>query len=188
MKKLIRTAIALVLLKAENINSNSLIIHSDVDIKLDPQNRFLTSSNLTIDYSCIHANSWLLNANNNNDYSSIFSTNTEIISSSSSSSSLWTINFNQIPYYYHNFTASVIAALNSRPKASTDFVNGKTTAVVGRRYSFGTNIGYITIPCQLGYWPPGPVCPSAISKTISFSLQPAPEIYSGKNFICTPFF
>jgi len=140
-----------------------------------------TSAPSGIDYSCIHATAWKLNANNNNDYSSIFSTKTEILTSAMASSSTWSISYNQIPYYYHNFTSSVISILSSRPKAATDFVtNGKTTALLNHKYMFGSNIGYAGSPCTLGYWPPGPVCPSLTSKTTSFKLQPAPEVSSSE--------
>jgi len=133
-----------------------------------------------VDYSCLHSAAWQLNANNNNDYSLTFSANTEITSSGSSGSTSWTIVFNQIPYYYYNFTKSVISALNSRPKASTDFTTGRTTATLNSLYQFGSNIGYVSSPCNLGYWPPGPVCPSATVKTVSFNLKPAIESSSGK--------
>ena len=120
-----------------------------------------------------------MNANNNNDYSSLFSSQTEILSSSISGST-WTISFNQIPYYYHNFTQTVLALLDSRPKESTDFTLSRPTALLNHKYAFGSNIGYVAFPCTMGYWPPGPVCPAAGSKTISFNLQPAPEKSSGE--------
>ena len=132
-----------------------------------------------IDYSCLHANSWILNANNQDDKSSIFSTATEVISSTASGNS-WTITTNQIPYYNFNFTADVIASLNSRPKRSTDFSNGYTTAEVNTVYPFGSDIGYASKACSMGYWPPGPVCPIAKSKSISFPTKPAQEMSTGK--------
>lgn len=134
---------------------------------------------LNVDYSCLHSTAWKLNANNNNDYNPIFSSNTEIISSGLSGTTSWTIVFNQIPYYYYNFTKSVISALNSRPKASTDFALGRTTATTNNLYQFGSNIGYIASPCVLGYWPPGPVCPAATVKTVSFNIKPAIESSTG---------
>jgi hypothetical protein len=134
-----------------------------------------------IDYSCVHSTAWLMNANNNYDYSTYFSSQTEILTSSLSNS-VWSITYNQIPYYYHNFTASVIAMLNSRPQASEDFVSKVTTALPNHKYMFGSNIGYDGNPCVVGYWPPGPVCPAATSKTTSFKLKPAPETSSGTVF------
>ena len=131
-----------------------------------------------IDYSCLHAASWQMNANNNNNSNLIFGSQTEILGGAISGST-WSITFNQIPYYYHNFTKSAIEALNSRPKASKDFLAGKTTAVVNQKYLFGSNIGYAGTQCKLGFWPPGPVCPAANRKTITFKLQPAPEVNAG---------
>ena len=43
-------------------------------------------------------------------------------------------------------------------QASRDFTTGKTTAKAGTVYSFGSNIGYSSTACTLGYWPPGPDC------------------------------
>ena len=132
-----------------------------------------------IDYSCLHASSWILNANNHGDKSSIFSTATEVITSTASGNS-WTITTNQIPYYNFNFTADVIASLNSRPKRSTDFKSGYITAEVNTVYPYGSDIGYASKACSLGYWPPGPVCPIAQRLSISFPMKPAQEISSGK--------
>ena len=137
-----------------------------------------TTAVIAIDYSCLHASSWQMNSNNNNNSNSIFGSPTEILSGALSGST-WSITFNQIPFYNHNFTKSAISALNSRPKVSTDFTSGKTTAIANQKYSFGSNIGYVGTSCNLNYWPPGPLCPAAISKTVSFKLQPAPEINPG---------
>ena len=132
-----------------------------------------------VDYSCLHAASWQMNANNNNDSNPIFGSQTEILSGALSGST-WSITFNQIPYYYHNFTKSAVDVLNNRPKASKDFFMGKTNVVINQKYSFGSNIGYAGTQCTLGFWPPGPVCPAAIRKTMTFKLQPAPEVNAGK--------
>lgn len=132
--------------------------------------QFVSSS--TIDYSCLHSGSWLLNSNS--DTSSYFSSSTDITSSSRSSGT-WSTTTYQIPKYNHLFTSSDVSNLNSRPKASTDFVTGSTTAVAGTTYEFGANIGYKTQSCSKGYWPPGPGCPSASSTTDSWDLTPSPE-------------
>ena len=87
---------------------------------------------------------------------------------------------NRIPNYDRVFTASDISSLNSRPKKSTDFVNGATTtAVEGTSYPFGANIGYKTSGCINGYWPPGPGCPTSTSKTVTFTLKPAYDSTGG---------
>lgn len=135
---------------------------------------FILCSSST-DYSCLHAGSWLYNSNS--DYSSLFSSNTDI-TTSIRSSGVWSTTTKQIPKYDHTFTTSDITTLNSRPKASTDFTTGSTTAVAGTTYSFGTNIGYKTTSCAKGYWPPGPSCPSATTATNSWDLTPAPETNS----------
>jgi hypothetical protein len=134
------------------------------------------SSAASTDYSCLHSGSWLLNTNS--DTSSYFSTSTDI-TASSLSTNVWSTTTNQIPNYDRVFTSDDITALNSRPKASSDFVSGSTTAVAGNTYQFGANIGYKTQSCSKGYWPPGPSCPTATSTTNTWDLTPAPETNSG---------
>lgn len=132
-----------------------------------------------VDYSCLHYQSWLLNANNNNDVSAIFSASTDVVSSfgTAGSTNIWSVSSFQIPYYNTNFTVATINALNSRPLATSDFVSGVTTALTGKIYPFGADIGYSPGLCSLGYWPPGTSdCPYATSATSSFPLKPAPEI------------
>lgn len=65
-----------------------------------------------------------------------------------------------IPNYSVLMTQDDIDSLNSRPKADTDFSTGTTTAKVGDIILFGQSIGYTGAGCGLGYWPPGPACPS----------------------------
>jgi hypothetical protein len=135
----------------------------------------LGASSSTTDYSCLHSGAWLLNSNS--DTSSYFSTTTDVTSSSRSTGT-WSTTTNQIPKYNKLFSSSDISALNSRPKASTDFVSGSTTAVAGTTYQFGASIGYKTQSCSKGYWPPGPSCPSATSVTNAWDLTPSPETSS----------
>lgn len=107
-------------------------------------------------YLTLHNSAWLLNKNG--DYSSLFSSKTDIVNSSQSGYQ-WKTTSYVIPKYNYNFTASVIATLNSRPKASSDFSSGsKTTAVANKIYTFGTDIGYSGVSCTKKYWPPGPSC------------------------------
>lgn len=130
----------------------------------------------SVDYSCLHQQSWLLNTNG--DSNSYFTALTEMTSSSYISGK-WSTLTNRIPQYNHEFTSDEINALNSRPKAATDFVSGSTTANAGSTYEFGANIGYKTNSCARGYWPPGPVCPSSAVISNYWDLNPAPEAASG---------
>lgn len=72
--------------------------------------------------------------------------------------------------------------LNGRPQAATDFDSGATTVSAGAIIEFGADIGYNSPMCSLGYWPKGPACPSHVTRTGSFNLQPAPEITSSGCF------
>ena len=131
----------------------------------------------SVDYSCLHAKSWLINTNNN--YNNYFNSWTDIATSHvTGKGKLWSVLTSQIPNYNYRFTTADIQQLNSRPKASTDFVTGRTTAVAGRNYTYGTNINYVTSTgsCKLGYWPPGPICPAAQNIVLNFTLTPAPAV------------
>lgn len=83
-----------------------------------------------------------------------------------------------IPNYKVTVTQEIVDTLNSRPKASTDFVNGKTNVAVGDVVEFGQDIGYksSTTNCLTtggyGYWPPGPECPQDKGKQGTFPLKP----------------
>src|SRR5436190_12873822 len=79
---------------------------------------------------------------------------------------------NRIPDYYTTMTSQLIQELNGRPHASTDFRLGHSTATEGQVVRFGDDIGYSTTRCVLGYWPPGPSCPTAASTTTNFPMQP----------------
>ncbi len=84
-----------------------------------------------------------------------------------------------IPSYEVTFSQAAIDALNARQNASTDFINGQTTAQANVTYSFGTNIGYnsssnCTTGAGYGWWPPGPVCPDNQYKEAYFSFSPEP--------------
>jgi len=133
-----------------------------------------------VDYSCLHSKSWLLNSDNNHDYSSLFSTYTDILSSyGSKSSSTWKVSCNQIPFYVRkNLTSKIVADLDDRPLAWNDFRRnyGRTSVREGSSCSFGSDIGY-SGPCGFGFWPPGTSsCPRANSKTIEIPRRPAIEI------------
>ena len=71
-----------------------------------------------------------------------------------------------MPKYDVIITQNMIDSLNSRPRASSDFIAGATTAVAGELVEFGENIGYNSSNENCpntggdGYWPPGPGCPT----------------------------
>jgi hypothetical protein len=134
-----------------------------------------------IDYSCLHSTSWVIN--NDNHTNAYFShTATDIATSAySSSKNKWEATGKRIPNYDHKFSSTEITTLNSRPAASVDFTSGATTASVGSSIVFGQSIGYkyTSGGCAMGYWPPGPVCPTALSVSYTFHLKPAPETHSG---------
>jgi hypothetical protein len=84
-----------------------------------------------------------------------------------------------VPDYEVAMTADMIAELNARPKAATDFVTGSTNATVGEIISFGEDIGYRSnMSCRAGggrgYWPPGPVCPEDVDHDGFFTRDPQP--------------
>jgi len=60
-------------------------------------------------------------------------------------------------------------------------MTGSSNAVVGSIYYFGDSIGYNINDCDLGYWPPGNICPVSpvgSAATQSFSLYPLKETSS----------
>ena len=151
-----------------------------------------TTSSNSVDYSCLHASSWQMNTNNYTN--ALFKTKPDILTSKyttsssytiqsmASTSNAWQIGYNRIPNYDHTFTTSEITTLNSRTNAATDFAaGGKTTAVEGSYYVFGTNIGYKTTSCSLGWWPPGPVCPTVSVSSTTFPLMPLSETATTAN-------
>lgn len=128
-----------------------------------------------VDYSCVHQNSWILNDGTTNKH---FKSIVDIKSSIFDPSGFWSTTFDSIPNYNHLFTSDDISFLNSRPKS--DFAAGHaTSAVAGKTYEWGSNIGYKTLSCSLGYWPPGPSCPTAQNNRFVASLRPAPETMQG---------
>ena len=129
--------------------------------------------------------------NTNGQYSNIFSSKVDVLTSgfvnTSASTTGWKTTFTGIPFYGHTFTTSEISDLNNRPDASSDFTTGQTTAVAGTYYEFGADIGYESNQCSDGYWPSGPVCPAAYNGTYTFPVFPSPEtgtIYVMNMVIC----
>lgn len=85
---------------------------------------------------------------------------------------------NGIPRYEITMTQAQIDELNERPKASSDFISGVTSAQEGEVISFGENIGYNSSNQNCndtggdGYWPPGPVCPTKQDVETYFAVSP----------------
>jgi hypothetical protein len=93
-----------------------------------------------------------------------------------------------IPSYNHELSTAEIEALNSRPLAVTDFVNGSTSAMPSEHVHFGEDIGYRGLgetfevrvdaaggcaAAGCGYWPTGPVCPIRLDKTVPLNSPPS---------------
>ena len=84
-----------------------------------------------------------------------------------------------IPDYAVTMTQADIDTLNNRPNAATDFRTrtGRTSAQVGDVVEFGEDIGYARAPgCDLGYWPPGPECPSNQNVSSKIPTEPEPAV------------
>lgn len=94
----------------------------------------------------------------------------------------WKMQATGIPKYNHNMTTFDMYLLNSRPKKSSDFSTGSTTAYRGELVTFGQSVGYsVTQGCTTsGYWPPGPRCPTQQSNSFVFPIDPAPETSTGE--------
>jgi hypothetical protein len=80
-----------------------------------------------------------------------------------------------IPSETFTMTTAISNALAARPRASTDFLNGHGPNVaLNTVVQFGQSIGYNSPACAMGYWPPGPGCPSNQSREVYFPLVPQP--------------
>ncbi|WP_196140748.1 PKD domain-containing protein [Aliikangiella sp. G2MR2-5] len=84
-----------------------------------------------------------------------------------------------IPDYSVTITPEDIDNLNGRPNAASDFSNsgGETIVDIGDIVLFGQSVGYVIdrVGCELGYWPPGPACPSNQSKSNQLPTEPQPS-------------
>ena len=134
------------------------------------------------DYSCVHATSWLVNSAGkmSTNYKVKYDVTSSVFVNTTTATTGWKPTFSGIPDYGHIFSDSEIDTLNNRPSASSDFSKGKTTAVSGKYYEFGDDIGYSSNQCSDGYWPPGPECPEGDTITYTFPVYPSPEAYEGK--------
>ena len=82
-----------------------------------------------------------------------------------------------IPNYTVTMTQDIIDKLNSRPNFNRDFKGPtqQTTAQVGDVIEFGQDINYDSDrTCDLGYWPPGPECPTLKNKNNKIPSSPKP--------------
>lgn len=89
------------------------------------------------------------------------------------------VNSQGIPKYDVTITQDIIDDLNSRPKATTDFLSGEPEIEVGDEVSFGQDIGYdsndnCSVDYGFGYWPPGPECPTQDERTVYLPTEPSP--------------
>jgi hypothetical protein len=140
---------------------------------------FFLVTTATLDYSCQHGQSWLLN---NVSVNVNFGLKTGIQSSRFSSivSDTWIVETYGIPNYSsYLLTTADISTLNNRPRKSTEFISGATSAVRNMGYNIGDDVGY-TRKCSLGYWPPNLPCVSTTlgSRSLSISLLPKYEASS----------
>lgn len=129
-----------------------------------------------VDYACIQRQSWQL-MNEYGSVNSLFSSASTDVTNAKINDDFtaFQIKTDTIPKYDTLITPSIMATLNSRPKKTTDFVSSATSTKIESTVTFGQNIGYTTASCSLGYWPPGPSCPTKQSATASFTLTPAKE-------------
>lgn len=82
-----------------------------------------------------------------------------------------------VPDYAVTITEELLAWLNSRPQASSDFISGAASVAPGQVVRFGEDIGYVssnecTAGAGFGYWPPGPGCPENANHSIILPLVP----------------
>ncbi|MEM8942716.1 MAG: YHYH protein [Pseudomonadota bacterium] len=88
---------------------------------------------------------------------------------------------NGIPNYDVVVDDEILAALNSRPLSARDFSAGVSTVAANDIVQFGQDIGYASQTSGNcadtgggGYWPPGPVCPTALAREEYFRETPTP--------------
>ena len=80
-----------------------------------------------------------------------------------------------VPNYTVQLTQEDVDELNGRPKVTSDFLGGQTSAAAGDSVLFGQDIGYTGAGCTMGYWPPGPSCPANVNHRVYFPLAPQPS-------------
>ena len=83
-----------------------------------------------------------------------------------------------IPNYRVTVDQPLLDVLLARPNSNKDFVNGSPEITVGDIVEYGQNIGFksSTENCGstggTGYWPPGPGCPTNVSKSSLITSTP----------------
>ena len=121
-------------------------------------------------------NSWLINNTSSGDNIDALVNVQSVTESNIGPNTFNRITASGIPDYAVLMTQADVDALNARPKAAADFVGGLTSAQPGDLIAFGDDIGYNIIHqgCDLGYWPPGPVCPTDQQREANIPAQPTP--------------
>ncbi len=143
-----------------------------------------STTGTTIDTSGLDLfNVWLINTSGEtssrirNDDGSYVDVNVQSVTATSVGGVVYArVEASGIPNYVVTLTQDQIDALNARPKASTDFVGGVTSASAGDVIAFGDSIAFNNTACPAnegrGYWPPGPGCPENLSKQGLFTSAP----------------
>lgn len=124
----------------------------------------------------VSTNTWLINNSTTGAYINALVNVQSVSSTSIGPNTFNRITATGIPDYEILMTQDDVDALNARPKAATDFISGVTSAQAGEVISFGQSVGYSInqVGCALGYWPPGPACPSNQSRQANIPATPAP--------------
>ena len=81
--------------------------------------------------------------------SSYYSVRTDITTSNLVSGE-WRVTTNRIPRYDHIITSDDMSFLTTRPNAVTDFETGSPSVSEGDKVSFGDDIGYTGVGCDMG--------------------------------------
>lgn len=129
---------------------------------------------------------WIINTSESGAYIDALVNVQSVSNTSIGPNEFYLVSASGIPNYSVVMTQADIDTLNSRPEAASDFDNGQTTAQVGDTIVFGQDIGYniVHIGCALGYWPPGPACPSDQQREARIPASPTPaetECATGTN-------
>jgi hypothetical protein len=118
---------------------------------------------------------WLVNANG--AVSPVFHAPTDVQAVTVGGSSV-SVTTTDIPSYQTEITPQLLATLDSRPTAATDFAGGQASVTAGQKVAFGQDVGYRTTNCLgqpgNGYWPPGPACATVQQHTFTLPLLPQP--------------
>ncbi|MEE2732454.1 MAG: YHYH protein [Pseudomonadota bacterium] len=119
---------------------------------------------------------WVINNSESGAYIDALVNVQSVTETSIGPNAFYLVSASGVPNYSVVMTQADIDVLNSRPEAASDFDNGQTTAQAGDTIVFGEDLGYnITrVGCDLGYWPPGPACPSDQQREARIPASPSP--------------